>query len=323
MPAISASAPGKIILFGEHAVVYGQPAIAAPVSKLRARVVVRRDVHPPAGRIRIQAPDIGLEANLEDLPADHPLALTVRLVLAELGIAKPPAFCIRVSSSIPLASGMGSGAAAAVAMLRASAAFLGKRLPTERVSALAYEVEKLHHGTPSCIDNSVVSYEKPIYYQRGQPIQIMRVSRPFTVIIADTGIPSPTAQAVGDVRQAWSEQPERYETWFEKIGEISRRAQGLIEAGEIEVLGPLMDENQALLQKIGVSSPELDRLVKAARQAGALGAKLSGGGRGGNMIALVTPEMGQGVAQALQAEGAVQAFLTEICQPQEAAPDGY
>ncbi len=323
MPAISASAPGKIILFGEHAVVYGQPAIAAPVSKLRARAVVMPDVHAPAGRIWIQAPDIGLEANLEDLPADHPLALTVRLVLAELGIAKPPAFCIRVSSSIPLAAGMGSGAAVAVAMMRASAAFLGKRLPNERVSALAYEVEKLHHGTPSGIDNSVVSYEKPIYYQRGQPIQIMRVSRPFTVIIADTGIPSPTAQAVGDVRRVWSAQPERYETWFNHIGEISRKARGLIEAGEIEVLGPLMDENHALLQNIGVSSPELDRLVKAARQAGALGAKLSGGGRGGNMIALVAPEMGQVVAQALRAEGAVQAFLTEIHQPQEAAPDGY
>ncbi len=322
MPAISASAPGKIILFGEHAVVYGQPAIAAPVSKLRAQAVVTPNLHTPAGRIRIQAPDIGLEAILDELPADHPLALTIRLVMAELDIENPPAFNLRVSSSIPVAAGMGSGAAVAVAMIRASAAFLGRRLSTERISALAYEVEKLHHGTPSGIDNSVVSYEKPIYYQRGQTIQVLQVNKPFSMVIADTGIPSPTAQAVGDVRQAWKGLPERYEAWFNRIGEISRMARLLIEAGEPQKLGSLMDENHAFLQQVGVSSPELDHLVKVARQSGALGAKLSGGGRGGNMIALVSPELGQAVAQALREQGAIQTILTEIRQAQEDASDG-
>ena len=123
MPAITASAPGKIILYGEHAVVYGQPAIAAPVSKLRARAVVAPDMHAPAGRVHIQAPDIGLDASLNELAEDHPLALTVRLVLVELGISNPPAFSIRVKSSIPLAAGMGSGAAVAVAMIRALGGF--------------------------------------------------------------------------------------------------------------------------------------------------------------------------------------------------------
>lgn len=322
MPAISASAPGKIILFGEHAVVYGQPAIAAPVSKQRARAVITPDVRAPSGRVRLQAPDIGLEANLDELPDDHPLALTIRLVLGELGIENPPAFNLRVSSSIPVAAGMGSGAAVAVAVIRAVGGFLGKPLPLERISALAYEVEKLHHGTPSGIDNSVVSYEKPIYYQRGQTIQVLKVNKPFSVVIADTGIPSLTSQAVGDVRRAWSEQPECYEGWFRSIGEISHMARGLIEAGEPEKLGMLMDENHALLQKIGVSSPELDRLVETALLAGAWGAKLSGGGRGGNMIALVSPELGEAVAQALREQGAVQAILTEIRQAQEDASDG-
>lgn len=323
MPAITASAPGKIILFGEHAVVYGQPAIAAPVSKLRARAVVTPDVHAPTGRVHIQAPDIGLDTILDDMADDHPLALTIRLVLAELGIANPPAFSIRVKSSIPLAAGMGSGAAVAVAMIRAVGGFLGKPLPLERVSALAFEVEKLHHGTPSGIDNSVVSYEKPIYYQRDQPIQVLQVSKPFTVVIADTGIPSPTAQAVGDVRRAWSVQPEYFEAWFASIGEISHTARRLIEAGEPLKLGPLMDENQALLQDIGVSSSELDCLVEVARQAGALGAKLSGGGRGGNMIALVSPELGQVVAQALLDHGAVQSIQTEIREAQEGEHDSF
>ena len=323
MPAVTASAPGKIILFGEHAVVYGQPAIAAPVSKLRARAVVAPDMHAHAGRVHIQAPDIGLDANLDELPDDHPLALTVRLVLAELGISNPLSFSIRVKSSIPLAAGMGSGAAVAVAMIRAVAGFLGKPLPLERVSALAFEVEKLHHGAPSGIDNSVVSYEKPIYYQRGQPIQVLTVTHPISVVIADTGISSSTAQAVGDVRRAWSEQPEHYEELFSRIGEISCTARRFIESGEIQRLGALMDENHDLLQQIDVSSPELDRLVAAARQAGASGAKLSGGGRGGNMIALVSPELGQVVAQALRAQGAVQAIQTEIRGAQEGEHDSF
>ncbi len=149
------------------------------------------------------------------------------------------------------------------------------------------------------------------------------VSKPFTVVIADTGIPSPTAQAVGDVRQAWSVQPENFEAWFASSGEISHTARRLIEAGEPLKLGPLMDENHAILQNIGVSSPELDRLVEVARQAGALGAKLSGGGRGGNMIALVSPELGQVVAQALLDHGAVQAIQTEIREAQEGEHDSF
>jgi mevalonate kinase len=285
--------------------------------------MVAPDVHAPSGRVHIQAVDIGLDANLDELADDHPLALTIRLVLAELDFSNPPAFSIRVKSSIPLAAGMGSGAAVAVAMIRAVGGFLGKPLPLERVSALAFEVEKLHHGTPSGIDNSVVSYEKPIYYQRGQPIQVLQVSRPFTVVIADTGIPSLTAQAVGDVRRDWVAQPKSYEAWFTSIGEISRTARLLIEAGEPEKLGPLMDENHAVLQNIGVSSPELDRLVLAARQAGALGAKLSGGGRGGNMIAHVSPELGQVVAQALLDHGAVRAIQTEIRGTQESEHDSF
>ena len=196
-------------------------------------------------------------------------------------------------------------------------------MPLERVSALAFEVEKLHHGTPSGIDNSVVSYEKPIYYQRGQPIQVLTVVQPISVVIANTGIPSSTAQAVGDVRRVWSEQPDHYEELFSRIGEISCTARRFIESGETQRLGALMDENHDLLKRIDVSSPELDRLVAAARQAGAWGAKLSGGGRGGNMIALVSPELGQVVAQALRAQGAVQAIQTEIREAQEGEHDSF
>ena len=312
MPAFTASAPGKIILFGEHAVVYGRPAIAVPVEQTRARAVVNPEPRQPAGYVHIQAPDIHLDANLEELPGEHPLTKAVAEVLRELRIPRLPACTLRVTSSIPVASGLGSGAAVSVAVIRALAAFLGRPLPPERVSALAYEVEKIHHGTPSGIDNTVITYNKPVYFVRDQAIQTLHSAAPFTILIGDTGIASPTAIAVSDVRRGWQADPQRYEAIFDAIGEISRQARAAIQSGTPELLGPLMDDNHAYLQDLGVSSPELDRLVFAARQAGALGAKLSGGGRGGNMIAMVEPDIAQAVAGALLEVGARRTIITEV-----------
>ena len=291
MTAITATAPGKIILFGEHAVVYGRPAIAAPVSQVQARVVIQANPRGALGQVLLQAPDIGLESALDALSADHPLASAIRGVCSELSLKRLPACTVRITSTIPVAAGMGSGAAVSVALIRALGGFLGHPLPPERISALAFEVEKLHHGTPSGIDNSVVTHAMPVYFTRGRPIEKLRLPVPFTVVIGDTGIASPTAVSVGDVRLAWQAEPARYEDIFDAMGRIAERARELIETGQPQGLGPLMDENHAYLQEIGVSSVELDRLVQAARQAGALGAKLSGGGRGGNMIALAAPEI--------------------------------
>jgi mevalonate kinase len=312
MPAITASAPGKIILFGEHAVVYGMPAIAAPVEQVQARAIVAALPRGTPGQVLIQAPDVGLEAWLAELPPNHPLASAVRSVFSRLGIARPPACMVRVTSSIPLAAGLGSGAAVTVAILRALSAFLGQPLSDERISALAYEVEKLHHGTPSGIDNTVITYAMPVYFVRGEPIQTLRLPTPFTIVIGDTGISSPTALAVGDVRRLWQADPRRYNAIFEAIREIVQAARQSIESGQPARLGPLMDENHARLQEIGVSSLELDRLVEAARAAGAAGAKLSGGGRGGNMIALVEAEVAHRVVEALQSHGACRTIITTV-----------
>jgi mevalonate kinase len=202
-----------------------------------------------------------------------------------------------------------------VAIIRALSEFLGRRLPTERVSALAYEVEKLHHGTPSGIDNTVIAYARPVYFVRrqdGNLIGTFQVAKPFPIVIADSGVPSPTAITVGEVRRAWQAEPDRYQGLFSTVGGIVQAARAAIESGAVESLGPLMDKNHALLCEIGVSSPELERLVQAARQAGALGAKLSGGGRGGNLIALVTPEIIGTVAQALRQAGAAGIIITEV-----------
>jgi mevalonate kinase len=312
MPAFSAYAPGKTILFGEHAVVYGRPAIAVPVTQLRARVMVEAALRAPTGQIWVQAPEVELDSSLQDLPSTHPVAAAVNLVIAALSIQKMPACRIRISSTIPVAAGLGSGAAVAVALIRALSGFLGHPLQDERVCELAYEIERIHHGTPSGIDNTVVTLSRPIYFTKGQPFQVLKVQQPFILVIGDTGVRSPTAQSVGEVRRLWQAQPAVYETYFDQIEGIVDSARVLIEKGIPKALGPLMNENHAILQNLGVSSPELERLVQVACQAGAWGAKLSGGGRGGNMIALVSTENAQTVASALEQAGGKRTLITEI-----------
>ncbi len=312
MPAYAATAPGKIILFGEHAVVYGHPAIAVPVQQVHARAMLQARPFAAAGEMSIYAPDIDLETTPAQLPADHPLAAALRLTLEELNIQRIPACALRITSTIPMAAGLGSGAAVSVAIIRAWSAFLGHPLPAERVCALAYEVEKLHHGTPSGIDNTVITYEQPVYFTKGQPIERLQVARQFTIVIGDTGIVSPTAVAVGDVRKAWQKHKDHYEALFDAAGAMAGSARQAIENGAVELLGPLMDANHGVLVKMGVSCPELDALVTASRKAGAWGAKLSGGGRGGNMIALVSAEHAEHVSQALLAAGAVRTITTQV-----------
>ena len=304
-----ASAPGKIILFGEHAVVYGRPALAVPVTQIQARVTVCAD---QLGGIRVEAPDISLDAVLSDLPTNHPLAAVIKSVFTTLGITQPLSLTVHIESTIPIASGLGSGAAVSVAIIRALSMFLGCSLADEQVSALAFEVEKLYHGTPSGIDNTVITYARPVYFAKHQPIETLHVAAPFIIVIGDTGIASPTKQVVDDVRKLWQAETEQYEKIFNAVGEIVLNARHAIENGNISALGPLMDENNSLLQVMRVSSPELDRLITASRAAGALGAKLSGGGRGGNMIALVRQETVEKVTQALREAGAKRTLMTVV-----------
>ena len=312
----TASAPGKIILFGEHAVVYGQPALAAPVGQVRATAVVSHQPSAISGQqnsVWIDAQDLGKRYRLEDAPENDPLSAAVRLTISNLNLLITD-YCllITLSSSIPPASGLGSGAAVCTALVRALSAHLHSPLSNSQISAIVFETEKLLHGTPSGIDNTVIAYEQPVYFIKGQPPTPFTVAVPFHLLIADTGLASPTKIAVGDVRAGWQKEPERFEVLFAEVGAIAREARGLIEAGQPEALGPLMNRNHALLQEMGVSCGELDALVNTAMNAGAVGAKLSGGGRGGNMIALVTPESESAVRAALERAGAKRVINTVI-----------
>ena len=303
------SAFGKIILFGEHAVVYGRPALAVPVRQVYTDVNVSDSDREG---IWIDAPAVKLHAELNTLPSDHPIASVIHNLFFLLRVSPFPNLNIRISSTIPVASGLGSGAAVTIALTRALAAHLRHAMEDEEVNSFAYEIEKIYHGTPSGIDNTVITYGKPVYFVKGKPIETFKVGQPFTFVIGDTGIPAPTNESVGDVRRLWLSDTPRFERVFDKIGDISFSARCAIEAGLYEWLGELMNKNHALLQELTVSSPELDRLVEAARGAGALGAKLSGGGRGGNMIALVKSEMAETVSVMLKTMGAKNTITTPI-----------
>ncbi|HKZ85172.1 MAG TPA: mevalonate kinase [Anaerolineae bacterium] len=306
---VTASAPGKVILFGEHAVVYGRLAIAVPVTQVRATATIEP---ARAGRgATILATDLARVVRLSKASPGNPLASIVRLTLAHLDAPEPDAL-ITVHSTIPIASGMGSGAAVSASIVRALARYLGRDVDDATVSSLVYAVERLYHGTPSGIDNTVVVYQQPVYFVRGAPVRTFTVKRPFTVAVGDTGVRSPTKIAVGDVRKAWEADRARYEALFDRIGSIVEEARAAIEAGDVEALGPLMDANHALLRDIGVSSDDLDRLVAAARRAGAKGAKLVGGGRGGHMIALVDEARQGAVRQALLDAGAKSVMTTKV-----------
>lgn len=310
MPVIFAKAPGKIILFGEHAVVYGQPAIAIPVNKVNATARVIPNIAAQPGEVRIQAPDIQLDASLSDLAQDHPLAYAVRMGLKAASLGQPPGFTLQISSSIPIAAGMGSSAAISVAIIRALGDFLGVSLSAEEISTLAFEVEKHQHGTPSGIDNNVIAHQQPVYYVRNQPIETLTIEQPTHWVIADSGQKTPTRETVSDVRKLYNSDPATFGEIFSQIGETTRNAREWLIKGEITRLGPLMDENQHLLENIGVSSPRLEQLIQAARDAGAAGVKLSGGGRGGSIIALSRPENIGQIETALLKEGAQRVITT-------------
>lgn len=306
---VHASAPGKIILFGEHAVVYGRPAIAAPVTQVQVRASVEVNSEE---QVWIEAPEISLFSELSLLPPDNPLSLTIKKVLDLLGAGTLPPCTIKIHSTIPVASGLGSGTAVSVAVIRAISEFLGFFFTDEQVSSLVYEIEKLHHGTPSGIDNTVITLGKPVYFIKNMPTETIHSPSPMTFIIGNTGVSAPTKRSVEDVRNLWFQNKSQWEKVFDLIGNTTQQGRIAFEKGNLVKMGELMNINHSLLQELTVSSPELDNLVLAARKAGALGAKLSGGGRGGNMIALVEPGKTGKVVESLKLEGAPSTIITTI-----------
>jgi mevalonate kinase len=309
---ISSSAPGKIILFGEHAVVYGRPAIAVPVHEVRAKATISELKDEDDGIILVEAPNINLSEKMADLNDDHPLRKCIQLTLNALKIEEHSPFKLRITSTIPIASGMGSSAAISVSTIRALSQHFDKNIEIEIQSKIAFEIERIHHGTPSGIDNTVVTYGQPVYFRRGEDPQVIIPGEPLHFLVANTGIQSQTAQVVGEVRERWIQNENYYEAIFDQISDLSNLAKRAITSGPISVVGPLINQNQLLLEALGVSSPEIELMVKHAQEAGAFGAKLSGAGQGGNIIVLIEPDQEKIITEALHRAGAKKIISTRI-----------
>ncbi|MEO6200816.1 MAG: hydroxymethylglutaryl-CoA reductase, degradative [Cryobacterium sp.] len=300
---------GKIILLGEHSVVYGHHAIAAPIGlSVRAEVTTGLSSSEPVIADR-DADGAVREPLREDL--SHRVAA---LVTERLGV---PAEGLRVDvfSDLPRASGLGASAAFAVAVIRAVADTFDLRVSDAEVSSLAFECERIVHGTPSGIDNTVSTFGRPILFRKpdaGAPeVREIITPNPIPIIIGLTGVNSLTSHTVGLVRTAWQRNPTLYDPIFTQIDGLVLAGVDALRRGDIAQLGELMNINQGLLNALQVSSPELEELVSIARRAGALGAKLTGGGGGGAMIAVAEPGGTEPIMAAMRNAGYT-TFLTEI-----------
>ncbi len=312
MPAMTSSACGKFILCGEHAVVHGQPAIALPLSSRRINLRVEPSILGPSGKILLSFPALGLDTEIDDLPENHPIFHAVFETLKLLGIAQKPSCKLQFSANLPIGSGLGSSAAMAVATIRGLSAFLGHPLDDQTVNQLAYECEKQVHANPSGIDNTVITYEKALWFQRGKEPEFIQTAKDLHFILADTGIQKSTRENVAQLAQFREENPKFVNPRLEEIGDLAKEARKALLHGDIHLMAECVNRNQELLCDLELSCPELDRLISLAMESGALAAKLTGGGKGGHMLALVEAGKSEIVLQKMNNNGALNAFLTTV-----------
>ena len=253
-------ASGKAILLGEHFVVYGAPALAVP---LKSRSV----------QVRVQ-----FSPGVWDVPA--PCRPLLERMLLMLGL-KPTEMKLEVGGDLPLGQGLGGSAALAVALLRA----IGYT-DHQELQDRAHALERLSHGSPSGIDDTVVSWERPVFFVKGEGPQLLQPCPGFRLWVATTGTKGSTKVAV-DNASAWrSRNMESFARMTKRASQLATEGRKDLETGAFDALGKKMSENHRLLSDLGVSTPQLDRLVDAAHRAGAWGAKLTGAGLGGAIVAL-------------------------------------
>ncbi len=303
------TAPGKIILFGEHAVVYGKPAIAIPVSGMRASAWSETGENG----LTINALDIGKKFNLKS--ENNQFSVLAQSVLARTN-QNEPNLTINLSSKLPQGSGMGSSAATSTAVCRALSGHLGVNLAENEISELVFDAEKVVHGTPSGIDNTVVAYEMPVYFIKGEKPITFEPGKKFFLVIGDTGIEASTKETVSNVRKSWKKEPGLMNGYFDEIERVTDSGKIAIEEGNAEMIGEMMNENHDLLNSIGVGHKELEKLIDIARDAGALGAKLTGGGGGGNMVALAEDKSSQKKIHRAITEAGYRAYQTSFGEEQ-------
>lgn len=301
---------GKLILAGEHAVVYGHPAIAAPLPALSALAWVV----PGEDEVIICSEGYSQTATLETREGPlAPLAEAARDALARMEldpVALPP-LRFQIASTIPAGAGLGSSAAVTVALVRALYRFFGFPLDPTILQEIATQAECMAHGSSSGIDPAAVSATEPIRFRKGEKPHPIPLSTPLDLVVADSGERAETGRMVESIRQKVENDPGARAT-LDALGGIAPRMEPALLAGDLKGVGALMNEAHAGLAALGLSTPKLDAMAQAAIEAGAFGAKLSGSGGGGVVVALTTLENAHAVAERMQAAGAQTTTYTRI-----------
>ncbi|MEE2779469.1 MAG: mevalonate kinase [Myxococcota bacterium] len=260
-------APGKVILAGEHFVLHGAPALAVPLLTRGVQVEVG------AG---------GDTWEVQPSVLSHLLGMLKGLDL------DPDEVSVRVESTLPIGAGLGGSAALAVALVRA---VRGGTASPEAVRAEAHELEKLAHGKPSGIDDAVATWEAPVLLARDRSLSVLDLPVPPGLWIGVTSDRTSTREAVGQVADLAAREPERVHGLAQRSAELCDQILVSWEARDWAALGQLLHQGHGLLQSLEVSTPSLDRLVESALSQGAWGAKLTGGGLGGAVVALAPPDL--------------------------------
>ena len=274
---------GKIILLGEHSVVYGRHAVAVP-----APVNIRTKVQDTEDEILLMIPSWGVEYRLDKNPEKRQsFEKPAGLILDQMGLSKQ-GMKIEVFSDIPRGMGLGGSAAIAVSIIKALNNHFKLTLNQDEINQMALESEKIAHGNPSGIDNTMATYGHPLIFRNGDNplIEPLNINETFSILIGFSSTEGLTAKTVGIVRDLWKKNPGVYEKIFDEIDSLALQSIQAIQNNDFELLGQLMNINHGLLNTLQVSTPELERLIMIARESGALGAKLTGGGGGGAVIAL-------------------------------------
>jgi len=319
--AVEASSPGKVILFGEHAINRGAPAIAAAVGiHARCRVAHRKAGYRLSGggreasfgRSEILA--LAEEVDARRAASDHDAIRRIaagdyfapaKYILGNVLSSLPPGLDVVWESELPPSSGLGSGGAAFAALAAALRGFLdeGLRGP-EALSRLAHSGDVVAHGgIASALDTQTSLLGGVRFFESSTTSRPIPCAPGLEIVIGNTGVSAPTSEVNARVRRWVAEDPERGAAVFRDIGRLAEAGRIALERGDWPRLGELVDANARALEQIGVTTPETERLAEAARAAGALGAKPSGSGGGGIVIAIVTRETREPVVRAIAAAG--------------------
>jgi hydroxymethylglutaryl-CoA reductase len=296
------AAPGKVILFGEHAVVYGRPAIAAALER-----GLGATAEPSADGPRLDIPSWGrngLHIRLgERQPGIESVARAFAAALEAAGL-RDARLRVTLDAELPPGVGLGSSAAFAIALLRALGEFRGAPFDTAGLLKAAESVERVFHGTPSGLDHTVVALGGCLRYQRGATPAFtpVPIAEPVPVVVGWTAREGGTRDVVERLRARHDAHPDLYERLFDAIGEVAEAGVDALARGDLARLGALFDLNHGYLNACGVSALVNEQMVSVARQHGALGAKLTGAGWGGAVIA-VAPDHPERIVAALQDAG--------------------